>query len=212
MKHSFENIRRHGEGSSPWIDRLVAIFKAMDDGYAKAAGRHGFICSGCADNCCQSRFYHHTLLEYMSVYRGYSRLADQERQRADTRAVAYCRQHAEADAAGTRVKAWCPLNEKGRCLIYDLRPMICRLHGIPHALRQPTGRTVQGPGCEYFGSLHKSGKDACLDRTPFYRAMAGLEKEFRAAVEANVKFKQTIAEMILSFLPEPLEKKQGDNR
>ncbi len=212
MKHIFEGIRRHGERSSPWIDRLVTIFKAMDNGYEKAAGRHGFVCRGCEDNCCQSRFYHHTLLEYMSIYRGVSRLSVQKRQQAIERAVVYCRQHAEADAAGTKIKAWCPLNENGRCLIYDLRPMICRLHGIPHALRQPGGRTVQGPGCEYFRSLQKTGSDACLDRTPFYRAMAGLEKEFRAALEANVKFKQTIAEMILSFLPERSGKKQGDNR
>jgi hypothetical protein len=90
--------------------------------------------------------------------------------------------------------------------------MICRLHGIPHALRQPGGTTVRGPGCEYFRSLHKKRGDACLDRTPFYRAMAGLEKEFRAALAVDVKFKQTIAEMILSFLPERSAIKQGDDR
>jgi hypothetical protein len=86
MKRIFESIRPQDEALSPWIDKLVALFKAMDDGYAKAADRHGFVCRGCEDNCCQSRFYHHTLLEYMSIYRGYSRLAVQERQQADTRA------------------------------------------------------------------------------------------------------------------------------
>jgi len=208
----FESIRPHGEGPSPWLDRLVAVFKAMDAGYEQVAGQYGFVCRGCEQNCCRSRFYHHSLLEYMAIYTGYSGLTDQERQRADTRAAEYCRQHAEADAAGTTVNAWCPLNENGQCLIYDLRPMICRLHGIPHALHQPGGGTVQGPGCDFFRSHCKIENGAAMDRTPFYKAMAGLEKEFRAALNARVKFKQTIAEMILSFLPEPAGEKKGGGR
>ena len=212
MKDIFECIRRHSEASSLWLDRLVAVFTAMDAGYGKAAGDYGFVCSGCEDNCCRSRFYHHTLLEYMAIYKGYSRLAKQERQPVEARAGDFCRQHAEADAAGTVVKAWCPLNREGCCLVYDLRPMICRLHGIPHVLQQTAGRTVQGPGCEYFRYHHAADNHAPLDRTPFYIAMAGLEKEFRAALDVKTKFKQTIAEMILSFLPESSEEDIGDNR
>ena len=99
----------------------------------------------------------------------------------------YSRRHAEASAAGAGGKPWCPLNQAGRCLIYDLRPMICRLHGIPHMLQQPGGRTVQGPGCEHFVSHHPTEAHAPLDRTPFYKEMSGLEKKFRAELNINVK-------------------------
>ena len=209
MRRIIKSIRQHAGKESPWLDKLTVVFNAMDAGYEQAAGQYGFVCRGCEENCCRSRFYHHTLLEYMAIYTGYSCLAAEERQQVIARASAYCRQQAEADANGAAARAWCPLNAEGRCMVYELRPMICRLHGIPHVLRQPGGRTVQGPGCEYFRSLQKTGSDACLDRTPFYRAMAGLEKEFRTTLEANVKFKQTIAEMILSFRPERSEEQQG---
>jgi hypothetical protein len=77
--------------------------------------------------------------------------------------------------------------------------MICRLHGIPHVLHLPGGKTIEGPGCEYCMSNHATEKHAPLDRTPLYKEMSGLEKEFRTALSLNVKFKQTIAEMILSL-------------
>ena len=199
MKGIFECIQQHSAKPSPWLERLAGIFNAMDAGYEQVAGRHGFVCRGCEDNCCRTRFYHHTLLEYTALYRGYALLPVDEKQRAVERASEYCRRHTEADAAGTRVQPWCPLNENGRCLSYDVRPMICRLHGIPHVLQQAGGRVVQGPACAYFESNHELENNPPLDRTPFYKAMAELEKSFRSALGVNVKFKQTIAEMILSF-------------
>lgn len=201
MKDIYIRIRQQDEALSPWIDRLAALFNTMDAGYEETAAGYGFVCRGCEDNCCRTRFYHHTVLEYMSIHKGYSCLSPRERRRVETRAADYCRQHARADAAGTVVKPWCPLNQDGRCLIYDLRPMICRLHGIPHALRHPGRGSVQGPGCDAFMSRHDDKRVAPLDRTPYYKAMAGLEKEIRAELDVHVTVKQTIAEMILSFLP-----------
>ena len=209
MSRIFESIRQHGDALSTWLDKLTVVFNAMDAGYEQAAGQYGFVCGGCEENCCRSRFYHHTLLEYMAIYTGYTCLAAEERPQVIARASAYCRQQAEADANGAAARAWCPLNAEGRCMVYELRPMICRLHGIPHELQHPGGRTVQGPGCDFFGSRHETTGHSSLDRTPFYRAVAGLEKEFRAALDVNVKIKQTIAEMILSFRPEGSEEQQG---
>lgn len=211
MKDIFKRIRRHGEGASPWFDRLATVFAAMDAGYEMSAGTYGFICKGCEDNCCRTRFYHHTVLEYMSIYRGFLRLGH-ERKAVEVRAAEYCRQHDEADTVGTKVKPWCPLNANGRCLVYEERPMICRLHGLPHTLCQPGGKIVHGPGCDYFQHHHTPGHFTPLDRTPFYKAMAGLEKEFRIALDVNVRIKQTIAEMIISFLPGSSERQQGVNR
>ena len=209
MKRIFNDIEQHAGKESPWRDRLATVFNAMDAGYEQAAGQYGFICRGCEENCCKTRFYHHTLGEYMAIYTGYSRLAAGERRQVLARASAYCRQHAEADATGRAARAWCPLNHNGCCMIYDLRPMICRLHGIPHVLQHPGGRTVEGPGCEYFESHHKTEGHFPLDRTPFYRALAGLEKEFRAALGVTVKFRQTIAEMLLSFRSDHPQEQQG---
>jgi len=199
MKHIFESIRQHGGGPSPWLDKLTVVFKAMDAGYEQAAGQYGFVCRGCEENCCRSRFYHHTLLEYMAIYTGYSCLAAEERQQAVARASAYCRQQAEADAKGVAARAWCPLNAEGRCMVYELRPMICRLHGIPHELHLPGGKTIQGPGCDDCMAHHATEKHITLDRTSFYREMSVLEKAFRAALGTNGKFKMTIAEMIETF-------------
>ena len=199
LRRIIKNIRQYAGEESPWLDKLAGVFTAMDAGYEESAGCHGFVCRGCDDNCCSTRFYHHTLLEFMAVFRGYVGLEFEERARVMERAVEYCRQHAEADTAGTTVKPWCPLNEKGRCLVYDLRPMICRLHGIPHVLHLPGGKTVQGPGCANFTSRHESENNPPLDRTPFYKEMSDLEKQLRAELNVNVKFKQTIAEMIATF-------------
>jgi Fe-S-cluster containining protein len=201
VKDLFKSIRQQDEALSPWSDRLAALFNAMDAGYETSAAGYGFVCRGCADNCCRTRFYHHTVLEYMSIHKGYSCLAPRERRRVETRAADYCRQHARADAAGAVVKPWCPLNRDGKCLVYALRPMICRLHGIPHVLHHPGGGSVKGPGCDDFRSRCEDNTGVPLDRTPYYKAMAGLENEIRTELDVHVKVKQTIAEMILSFLP-----------
>lgn len=210
LKDIFEYLRQHGDELSPWLARLADVFRTMDAGYGETAQDYGFVCRGCEDNCCRSRFYHHTLLEYLAVYRGFSRLDDRAKQQVVLRADAYRRLHAAADADGTKANPWCPLNEAGRCLIYDERPLICRLHGIPYLLHQPGGGTVQGTGCEYFESHHETGNRALLNRTPFYKAMAGLERDFRAELSVYVKNRQTIAEMIESFLPEGVEDRLGD--
>jgi Fe-S-cluster containining protein len=91
----------------------------------------------------------------------------------------------------------CPLNREGRCVLYAHRPMICRLHGIPHALRRPDGRVLTGPGCDDYAAQCGPVVKARLDRTPLYTAMAQVERELRQALGFEGKTKMTIAEMIL---------------
>ncbi len=43
----------------------------MDLKYKEAADYYGFDCTGCEDNCCFTRFFHHTLLEYLYIMEGY---------------------------------------------------------------------------------------------------------------------------------------------
>jgi hypothetical protein len=91
----------------------------------------------------------------------------------------------------------CPLNQAGRCTLYAHRPMICRLHGIPHELHPPGRPPQQGPGCEEF--LRCCGRTAgrALDRTPLYAELARLESEFRRKMALSYRVKMTVAEMLL---------------
>jgi Fe-S-cluster containining protein len=91
------------------------------------------------------------------------------------------------------------LNHNGWCLVYTHRPMICRLHGIPHELYRPDGEILKSPGCDaFFDQCRQRGKNDYIpfDRTPFYRQMAMLEKELRLETGYHEKIKLTIAQML----------------
>jgi Fe-S-cluster containining protein len=180
-------------------ERLRRVFHDMDAAYESAATRYGFVCSGCETSCCRTRFYHHTLIEVLYLREGFQRLRAglQDRILADARVVAA--QHEQAAAAGTITHAMCPLNTDGRCLLYECRPMICRLHGIPHELRVPGRPVQQGPGCEEFHRRCSRRTDfSRLDRTPLYTALAQLETECRRILGMRRKIRMTIAEILLS--------------
>ncbi len=179
----------------PYLDRLAAIFRKMDERYDEAAGKYGFVCSGCEDSCCKTRFYHHTLIEYFYLKRGFESLRANDRARFFSRALEVNSQwnlHSATDPG-----VMCPLNEAGRCRLYAHRPMICRLHGIPHELNHPSkGRTI-GPGCDEF-VIHCGEKPYIpFDRTPLYLELADLEKTFRQKTGLSIKMKMSIAEMIV---------------
>ena len=87
----------------------------------------------------------------------------------------------------------CPLNREGRCLLYAFRPMICRLHGIPHELRPPGRPVSYGPGCRLFSERHGRQPYVAFDRSPLYARMAGLEQEIRRALGFGARLKLTIA-------------------
>ena len=52
--------------ASRFMERLKAIFTDMDREYSRAAEHYGFDCNACTDLCCQTRFYHHTYIEYLA--------------------------------------------------------------------------------------------------------------------------------------------------
>jgi hypothetical protein len=107
------------------------------------------------------------------------------------------RQVREAETQGNIPRIMCALNEQGRCLLYACRPMICRLHGIPHELRPPGKQPVFAPGCAEFDRLCGDKKYRTLDRTMFYIALAGLEQRFKEAFGFSGKFKKTVSEFFL---------------
>lgn len=179
-----------------WLERLEAIFSAMDAAYDRAAAAAGFRCAGCEDNCCLTLFHHHTLLEYLHLKDGLDALNPDARREAGRRAGEVCRRMAEAEGRGAALRVMCPMNLDGRCTIYDRRPMICRLHGIPHEMRRPDGSLVRGPGCEAFAAVCGRESGIFLDRTPYYRDMAALEGELRRTLRFNGKIRMTVASMV----------------
>jgi hypothetical protein len=175
------------------------LFSEMDAGYDAAARAYGFRCTGCEDNCCETLFHHHTLAEYLLLQQGFRALADAEKKDVQERAANVQRVLARAGEAGTRIM--CPLNRRGLCRLYACRPMICRLHGIPHELNHPVRGTTRGPGCGAFDRQCAGKASRPLDRTPFYRKMARLENRLRDSLGFRSRLKMTIADMLLSWAP-----------
>ena len=106
----------------PFLDRLAGLFAEMDRAYAEVADRFAFRCSGCGDNCCLTRFYHHTLLEYLMLAEGFSCLGAPRRATVAARSREVCATIAAADAAGRVVRIMCPPNEHGPGMLYDDTP------------------------------------------------------------------------------------------
>jgi Fe-S-cluster containining protein len=187
----------------PLLDRLKILFDGMDEAYAAVADRYGFHCSGCTDNCCRTRFFHHTLVEFFYLIEGVATLppATQESLVVAARSV-----NNKIDAAERRadaIRIMCPLNQEGRCILYPFRPMICRLHGIPHELHGPNGQVVKNPGCDlFFEQSREQGRTAYIrfDRTPFYRQMAMLENQMRSQSGYSGKIKLTVAQMLTTAI------------
>jgi Fe-S-cluster containining protein len=178
-----------------YFERLADVFRQMDRGYADVSAHYGFVCSGCENSCCRTRFYHHTLIEYGYLTMGFDALPESERHVVHARAVqtnAYWMSHAESGP-----ESMCPLNVDGRCLLYPYRPMICRLHGIPHELNHPVRGKTQGPGCHEFARNCGAQTYIPFDRTPLYRELAALEKSFRIETGITAKIKMTVAEILV---------------
>ena len=185
---------------SVFLDRLQDIFAAMDREYLRAAAQYQFHCDGCRDNCCLTRFYHHTFLEYFLLLGNFEKMEPRQKNGIIARAEAVCRETALADIKGLPVRLMCPLNADGLCCLYSFRPMICRMHGIPHELQKPGQKVIHGPGCHTFDARCGGRQYVKFDRTPFYTALAGLENEFKQAAGLAGRIKMTVAEMIISIM------------
>jgi hypothetical protein len=187
-----------GSVYTDFIDRLKQIYAAMDQTYNMAAGHYGFTCAGCRDNCCRTRFYHHTVIEYTYFIEGLKTLTPLKQEEVKSRATTVVNKTASVDDHAASVRLMCPLNYDERCILYPYRPMICRLHGIPHELRKSGQKTIYGPGCETFDRRCGPGAYFEFDRTPFYLELAKLEQEVKQALGVAGKFKMTVAEMIVT--------------
>ncbi len=185
---------------SPYISRLKNLYSSMDAAYSRAAESYGFRCRGCSESCCEERFYHYTLAEHLYMLEGMGTLdkgiAGEVLIRAGDAAGLY-RLH---DMQGKTERVACPLNFNGLCRLYEYRPMICRLHGIPHRMKKPGGSEQTGPGCHrFYKEITTAGLSGPLfDRTEYYSGMAALEIELRRLVNFTGRYRKTVAEMVLA--------------
>lgn len=179
----------------PDFSFLIQLYENMDSAYDRVANQYGFLCDGCLDNCCTSLFFHHTFIEKAFLIQGFSTMTDPCRKEVRNNADDYVRQTFARDTAGQSLKLMCPLNHRGRCMLYSYRPMICRLHGLPHELHPPGSGVIRGPGC------NAGHFDTCayipFDRTPFYTELSALERQFRDQQHLTGRLRQTIAQMLL---------------
>ena len=178
----------------PYFSKLKALYAEMDRQYERAASYYGFVCRGCDENCCRTRFYHYTLLEYLYIIEGFKRLSAEIRRESRNRAL---RVYNKMTEENTPFGQMCPLNFEERCILYEHRPMICRLHGIPHEFRKPGSATQYHQGCNAFHHRHQGKSYFAFDRTPLYFKIAQLEKDIKAAMKMTNKIKLTVAEMLI---------------
>jgi Fe-S-cluster containining protein len=179
--------------------RLSTLYQSMDKAWNHIASQYNFLCDGCEDNCCRSLFFHHTIVEKAYLLHGFDQLSQDIKENSIARANAYCNKTFVETSSLTSLKLMCPLNNDGRCILYRYRPMICRLHGLPHELHKPGQAPLKGPGCH--AGLFDSKGYLPFDRTPFYREMAGIEMEFRKETQNKTrkigKIKETVAQMLI---------------
>lgn len=179
----------------PRFKTLDLLFQAMDRAWDQAAGIYGFQCNGCEDNCCHSLFYHHTHVEKAFLLHGFRELDDQTRREILGQAKDWCAATFDRDQAAEFQKLPCPLLFADKCRLYRFRPMICRLHGIPHELHKPGYPPLKSPGCAA-GNFDDTPYHP-FDRTPFYREMAGIESEFRLRTGQAGRIRQSVAQILL---------------
>ncbi len=194
-----EKFINNPEKFAPFISELTSCFKKMDERYDEIAGLYGYKCTGCTDNCCYTRFYHHTYLEYFYIFTGYHTLDAKDRHSVAERANVVCEKSDMLDKENKPVRLMCPLNIDNMCILYPYRPMICRLHGMAHELHKPGQPVSQSPGCNEFTKQFGDKNYFPFDRTPFYIELAQLENKLKQSFAIDYRLKMTIAQMLVGF-------------
>lgn len=181
-----------------YTDKLSLIFSELDRIYLEVAEKYnGFNCNGCSDLCCNTVFLHFTLVEHFYLLEGFRTLQENQRTDIIKRAKHYNDVYSKTSRPEENLNLLCPLNYDNLCILYQWRPLGCRFYGVPGFMESPVKGRQDFKGCWRFESIHGKSVSERLDRTPFYRKVADLEKELRDRLRYYQRYKKTIAQMIL---------------
>ena len=183
------------------LHELASLYAEMEEAYDRVATLLEFSCQDCPDNCCDSYFQHHTYIEWAFLRQGFAALPAERQAVYLERAQAALVRYQEALDKGERPQVMCPVNDEGRCGLYQHRLMICRLHGVPASLTSPNGQQHQFPGCFRCQELTAGLSNVTtMDRTRFFKVMVQLEQQFLRG-QTLPKVRMTLAEMLLREIP-----------
>ncbi len=187
------------------IPRLQELYQEMDSAYCALAERAGFSCDGCdGAKCCTVDLILHTFVEKLYLRRGFNALETSLQLEVLGRCKAVLKAKQEDPYGYAYRTAVCVLNVDGKCILYDYRPMICRLAGVPHFIRRPDGKKVRGPACErYLRNIAPHAPGLELDRSGFYRQLAEIEIQMVHSLGRRT-VSRTIAETLGEEHPEEL--------
>jgi hypothetical protein len=197
---------------APYVERLSAVYDEIDREYDETARFYdNFSCAGCEDNCCQTVFYHHTLIENLYLIEGFEGLAHEKKKASVEMASDYLVELSTHPFDDSDLSLMCPLNVDGLCILFRYRPLICRIHGLPGTLSSMRKGDQHWEGCGRFETRHGKSISREIDRTPFYTKIASIEGDLRKEMVFVQKYKKTIAEMILDQTKDEitLTKKMG---
>jgi len=112
---------------------LVQLRSRVDDHFEAATRRtpDAYACAEGCETCCHQRFSVFEV-EAVPVREALARLAETD---------PALRQRVREQATDPDHNDRCALLVDGRCAVYDARPMICRSHGLPVAVRRADGET-----------------------------------------------------------------------
>ena len=179
-----------------YLQRLSEIYRAIDAAYGAAQRHYNFSCDGCADNCCVTKFHHHTIIEELFLSEGLKKLSPEKTAAMISRAEEVVKIH---ETSPEDIRVMCPLNEGGSCIPYEYRPMICRIHGLPYELFR-NFKFETGYGCyRFITEKENTAKNFRINRTAFYLDIAQIEREVREKLNFTGRYKKTTAEMVLSI-------------
>jgi hypothetical protein len=179
------------------LPRLVELYQRIDRTYAAVSQEIALFCDGCDGvRCCTVDLTVHTSVEMLYLRRGLNALDHSLRDRVLEMARAIVKAK-DADPFGPDYRdSVCALNREGKCLLYEFRPMICRLAGVPHWFIRLDGQRIESGGCSRLEALPRSpGTGKGIDRTPFYWDLAELEGEI-ARVRGTRTKPQTVSEIL----------------
>ena len=198
--------------------RLAELYRDMELRYDEVAAVIGLSCAGCPDNCCDSYFMHHTYVEWGYLWKGMAELPPEKQREILARAETYEQQSRAFLARGERPQLMCPLNEEGRCILYQHRLMVCRTHGVNARMTRPDGQLLEFPGCFRCQEIVETRDPAepdiqPMDRTELLRRLVMLEQELLLGKKHVLpQVKMTIAGMLVSGPPSVAHCSDGAGR